>query len=64
MFLISALLLEGAFQMLTHFYNLWSLGQKSIILIFDRGSGCKIIKQNVAGGLIFSDFSTMYMYYP
>ncbi len=32
--------------------------------IFDRWSGCKIIKQNVPGGLIFSDSSTMYMYYP
>ena len=47
-FSISALSPEGAFQMLTHFYHLLPLGQKSIIHIFDRRSGCKIIKQNVS----------------
>ncbi len=33
--------------MLTHFYHLWPLGQKGVIQIFDKLSGCKIIKQNV-----------------
>ena len=45
-------------SVLTH---LWPLGQKNSPQIFDRRSGCKIIKQNVLGGLIFSDFSTMYI---
>ncbi len=53
MFSISAQPLEGAFWMLTHFYHLWPLGQKNDVQIFDRKSGCKIIKQNVSGG---SDF--------
>ncbi len=34
------------------FYHRWPLGQKSVIQIFERRSGCKIIKQNVPGGLI------------
>ena len=33
----------------------------SEICIFERRSGCKIIEQNVPGGLIFSGFSTMYI---
>ena len=49
---------------LTHFYHLWPLGQKSVIQIFDKLSGCKIIKQNMPGGSDFSDCNTMYMYYP
>ena len=52
-FSISALPPGDAFQMLTHFYHLWPLGQKNDVQIFDRGSGFKIIKQNVSGG---SDF--------
>ncbi len=52
-FSISALPPEGTFQMLTHFYHLWPLGQRNDVQIFDRRSGCKIIKQNVSGG---SDF--------
>ncbi len=40
-------------EMLTHFYNLWPLGQKSVIQIFDRCSGYEIMKQNVTEG---SDF--------
>ena len=52
-FSISALPPEGAFQMLTHFYHLWSLGQKNDIQIFDRRSGCKTIKQNVSEGFDF-----------
>ncbi len=50
--------------MLTHFYYLWPLGLKSVVQIFDKLSGCKIIKQNVPGGSDFSDCNTMYMYYP
>ncbi len=38
--------------MLEHFYHLWPLGQKGVNRIFDKHSGCKIIKQNVPGGLI------------
>ncbi len=34
-FLISALPLGDTFQLWTHFSHLWSLGQKSIIQIFD-----------------------------
>ena len=45
-----------------HFYNLLPLGQKSVIQIFGKLSGCKIIKQN--GGSDFSDFNNMYMHYP
>ncbi len=37
---------------------------KSVIQSFERQSGCKIIKQKVPGGLIFSGFSTMYNRYP
>ncbi len=36
------------------FYHLWPLGQKSVIQIFDKLSDCKIIKQNVPGGLILA----------
>ncbi len=50
---ISALPPEGAFQILIQFYNLWPLGQKRYVQIFERRPGCKIIKQNVPGG---SDF--------
>ncbi len=50
---ISALPPEGAFQMLTHFHHVWPLGQKSVIQIFNRWSGYKIIKQNTPEG---SDF--------
>ncbi len=46
------------FQMFTHFYNLWPLGKKNDVHIFDRRSGCKIIKQNMSGG---SDFLVMYI---
>ncbi len=47
--------------MLTHLYHLGPLGKKNDIQIFDRLSGCKLIKQNVSGGLILSDFRTMYI---
>ena len=35
------------------FYHLWPLGQKSVKQVFDKRSGCKIIKQNVPGGVWF-----------
>ena len=50
MFSISGCPPEGAFQMLIHFYNLWPLGQKSYVQIFERRPGCKIIKQSAPGG--------------
>ncbi len=53
MFSISALPPEGAFQMLTHFWHLWPLGQKTYVQIFERQSGYKIIKQNVPEGFVF-----------
>ena len=65
MFSISALPLEGASQILTHFYHLWPLGQKSIMQIFFiDGLVEKWSSKMCQEGLIFSDFSTMYMYYP
>ncbi len=48
MFSISALPTEGRFQMSTHFWHLWPLGQKRIIQIFERWPGYKIMKQGVS----------------
>ena len=56
MFSISSLPPESAFQMFTHFQHPWPLGQKSVIQIFERWSGCKIIMQNVSGGYDFKWF--------
>ena len=53
MFSISALPPKGVFQMLRHFLHLWPLGQKRVIQIFERWSGCKIIKAKRTRG---SDF--------
>ncbi len=52
MFSISALPPKDAFQMSTHYYHLWTLGQKRYVPIFERRSGYKIIRQNVAGGSV------------
>ncbi len=51
-FLIATLPLEGAFKILTHIYQLWPLGKKKGIQIFNRWPCCKIIKQNVPGGSV------------
>ncbi len=53
MFSMSALPPEGAFQMLAQFHHIWPLGQKTVIQIFDRWSGYKIMKQNVTEGSEF-----------
>ena len=65
-FSISDLSPAGAFQMLTHFYHLLPLGQKSVIQISERLKGLAVKKSSKTyqGGLTFSGFSTMYSRYP
>ena len=48
-------------EMCKHIFSIYDyLVKKATFKFFERRSGCKIIEQNIPGGLIFSDFSTMY----
>ncbi len=54
--LISALPLGVTFQMQTHFWHPWPLGQKNAPRIFERWSSDRVMDANVQGGYDFYVF--------